>query len=319
MSETIIQLGHSPDCDDAFMFYGLASGAVDTGPWRFEHVLRDIQTLNEWARAGKLEVTAVSVHAYAYLQETYAVLASGASMGATDLADYLDEDGNRVSSDDFTSTGIAATETEPQSSVAADRESTAQGPLLLAREPLRLEEVKTRTIAIPGELTTAFLTLRLALGEFAYQVMDFDEIMPAVAAGRVDAGLIIHEGQLTYRQRGLSCLLDLGRWWFEQTGLPLPLGCNLIRRDLGDDAMRQISRILQESIRYSLAHRRAAIDYALQFGRDLDADQADRFIGLYVNRWTLDYGPAGRRALTELLCRGHGAGILPAVETIDFY
>ena len=302
MPTQLIRLAHSPDSDDAFMFFGLATGAVDPGPFEFEHILRDIQTLNEWAQLGKLEVTAVSVHAYAYLHERYALLGSGASMGGTELAEYVADVNTLNDLDDL----------------APTTNTGAHGPLLVAGRDLPLGELAGRRIAVPGEMTTAFLTLRLALGDFDYEVFSFDEIVPAILAGRVDAGLIIHEGQLTYRQQGLCCLLDLGQWWFDQTSLPLPLGCNVIRRDLGTAAMRQISGILKNGIAYSLTHRREALDYALQFGRGLDAETADQFVGMYVNRWTLDYGPVGRQALRELLSRAAAAGISPAAPQLDF-
>jgi len=303
MNKQLIQLGHSPDPDDAFMFYGLACGAVDSGPFRFEHILRDIQTLNDWARQGRLDVTAVSVHAYAYLQQQYAILSSGASMGATDLADYIGEDG---------------TVFRPERSANSPENLPAQGPLLVACEQYTLDEIKSKTIAIPGTMTSAFLALNLVLGEFDYTVMMFDEILPAVAEGRADAGLIIHEGQLTYRQLGLFCILDLGRWWFEGNRLPLPLGCNIIRRELGEEAMHRISEILLSSISYGLDHRDEAVQYSLKFGRGLELDLADRFIGLYVNQWTLNYGPAGRKAIIEFLNQGGKAGLVPIVENFDF-
>jgi len=303
MDKTLIQLGHSPDPDDAFMFYGLACGAVDSGPFRFEHILRDIQTLNDWARQGKLEVTAVSVHAYAYLHQQYAILFSGASMGATDLADYIDENGTVL---------------RPERSSLSPEELPAQGPLLVAREPYTLDEIKSKTIAIPGTMTSAFLALNLALGKFDYTVMTFDEILPAVADGRAEAGLIIHEGQLTYPQLGLHCILDLGRWWFENHNLPLPLGCNIIRRDLGCEAMFRISEILRDSIRYGLHHRQEAVEYALRFGRGLNRELADRFVGLYVNQWTLNYGPKGRNAIATFFQQAVKAGFIPHLEKLDF-
>ena len=303
MAKQKIRLAHSPDPDDAFMFFGLATGAVSSGLFEFEHILKDIQTLNDWALEGRLEVTAVSVHAYAYLHDRYAILSSGASMGATDLACYLPP-------------GSAENFTAPAAS--ANKPTRAQGPLLIARDPIDLTELKGKTIAVPGTRTSAFLGLQLALGPFDYAVMMFDQIPQAVLKGDVAAGLIIHEGQLTYGQLGLHCLLDLGRWWYEKTHLPLPLGCNIIRRDLGDKTMQQISAILKESIKYSLSNRQEAVKYALQFGRDLNHDQADEFVGMYVNDWTLDYGPAGRRAVQEFLAQGHQAGLVPNIERFDF-
>lgn len=276
MTGRVIRLGHSPDPDDAFMFYGLASGKVDPGPYRFEHILKDIQTLNEWALQGRLEVTALSLHAYAYVTDRYALLPHGASIG-----------------DNY-------------------------GPIVVAREARTPEALRETTIAVPGRLTTAFLTLRVCLGEFPFVEMPFDQILPAVAEGRVAAGLLIHEGQLTYRQHGLTCALDLGRWWHESTGLPLPLGVNAVRRDLGEPAVRDLSRLLKASIRYGLEHRAEALIHALQFGRGLDRAMGDRFIGMYVNDYTLDFGANGRRAVKVLLRMGWEEGVLPHCPAVRF-
>ncbi|MBN2377016.1 MAG: hypothetical protein JXD22_11475 [Sedimentisphaerales bacterium] len=306
MPQQKIRLGHSPDPDDAFMFFGLANGAVDSGDFQFEHILRDIQTLNDWAGNGKLEVTAISVHAYPYVCDKYAILSSGASFGATDLTEYLPEPDNPTDLNHF----------NPAPNPPCS--SRAQGPLLIAREPMNLEELASKTIAVPGTLTSAFLALKLILGEFDYLVMMFDEIPHAVKTGRVDAGLIIHEGQLTYKQDNLHCLIDLGCWWHDQTQLPLPLGCNVIRRDLGPDTMARVSKILKASILYSLEHRSEAVKYALQFGRGLDEKLADEFVGMYVNHWTIDYGPRGRQAVCELLKKAHLAGFIPDYQSPDF-
>src|SRR2546423_1610275 len=277
MTTQLITVGHSPDPDDAFMFYALAHDKIDTGNLRFRHELQDIETLNRRALRGELEVTAVSIHAYAHLLEKYALLPSGCSMG--------------------------------------DR----YGPMVVARRPLTVEQLDGLTIAVPGTLTTAFLALRLLLKrDFAYEVVPFDQIIPAVAAGKYEAGLIIHEGQLTFQNQGLHLVVDLGVWWQEQTGLPLPLGGNVVRRDLGDATIRQISRLLKESIRYSLAHRSEALDYALQYARDMDKSLADRFVGMYVNDWTLDYGPRGREAVRRLLGEGHKAGVIPKPVQVRF-
>lgn len=274
----IITVGHSPDPDDAFMFYALAHDKLDTGNLAFRHELQDIETLNRRALRGELEVTAVSIHAYAHLLDKYALLPSGCSMG--------------------------------------DR----YGPMVVARKPLTIAELSSARIAVPGTLTTAFLALRLLLpGGFAHEVLPFDQILDAVAAGRFDAGLIIHEGQLTFQNQGLRLIVDLGVWWQEKTGLPLPLGGNVVRRDLGAATMRQISRLLQESIRYALAHRDAALEYALKYARDMDKQLADRFVGMYVNDWTLDYGVRGREAVRRLLDEGHKAGVIPkAVTAVEF-
>ena len=276
MTERVIRLGHSPDPDDAFMFYGLASGKVDVRPYRFEHVLKDIQTLNEWALEGRLEVTALSLHAYAYVTDRYVLLPHGASIG-----------------DNY-------------------------GPLVVAREAMPQEALREAIIAVPGRLTTAFLALRVCLGEFPFVEMPFDRILPAVAERRVAAGLLIHEGQLTYRQHGLTCVVDLGKWWHETTGLPLPLGANAVRRDLGEPAVRELSRLLKTSIRYGLEHRQEALAYALQFGRGLDLAAADRFVGMYVNDYTLDFGAKGRRAVEVLLRMGWEEGVLPHRPAVLF-
>jgi 1,4-dihydroxy-6-naphthoate synthase len=277
MTKRLINVGHSPDPDDAFMFYALAHDKLDTGELTFRHELQDIETLNRRALKGELEVTAVSIHAYAYLRERYALLPSGCSMG--------------------------------------DR----YGPMVVARQPLSVADLPKARIAVPGTMTTAYLALRLLLpGGFAYEVVPFDEILNAVAAGRFDAGLIIHEGQLTFQNQGLHLVVDLGVWWQERTGLPLPLGGNAVRRDLGLDTMKQISRLLKESIRYALSHRADALDYALRYARDMDRSLADRFVGMYVNDWTLDYGPRGRAAVQRLLEEGHKAGVIPAATAVEF-
>lgn len=273
----MLTVGHSPDPDDAFMFYALAHDKIDTGEFAFRHELQDIETLNRRALNGELEITAVSIHAYAYLLDKYALLPSGCSMG------------------------------------------DKYGPMIVARKPMALEDLSKVTIAVPGTLTTAFLTLRLAVsGEIKYEVVPFDEIIHAVAAGKYDAGLIIHEGQLTFRNQGLHLVTDLGVWWQERTGLPLPLGGNVVRRDLGPEAIRTVSRLLKESIRYALDHRSDALDYALNYARDMDKGLADRFVGMYVNDWTLDYGDRGREAVRRLLAEGHAKGILPNPVAVEF-
>lgn len=277
MNKRLITVGHSPDPDDAFMFYALAHDKLDTGDLQFRHVLQDIETLNRRALRGELEVTAISIHAYASLLDKYALLPSGCSMG--------------------------------------DR----YGPMVVARRSLTIEQLKTARIAVPGTLTTAFLTLRLLLPDgFSFEVLPFDRILAAVAEGQFDAGLIIHEGQLTFQNQGLYLVVDLGVWWQERTGLPLPLGGNVVRRDLGTQTMRTISRLLKESIRYSLDHRDAALEYALQYARDMDKSLADRFVGMYVNEWTLDYGERGREAVRRLLAEGHRAGIISDPVDVEF-
>jgi len=281
-SPSLIRVGHSPDPDDAFMFYALAKNKIATGKYRFEHELVDIETLNRRAFSGELELTAVSLHAYAYLTDRYVLCTCGASMG--------------------------------------DR----YGPMVVSRRPDSLDGLRRATIAVPGTLTTAYLTLRLALGnDFSHVVVPFDKILDVAAAGRygdqaIDAGLVIHEGQLTYAESGLKLVVDLGQWWFGETGLPLPLGANAIRKDLGPAAIRDVHELLLASIRYGLEHRQEALDYALAFGRDLDRAKADRFVGMYVNDWTLDFGPRGRQAVAELLARGHAAGVIPNLVEPEF-
>lgn len=274
---TLIRVAHSPDSDDAFMFYALAKGLIDTGELRFEHVLADIETLNRRAFDDTYEVTAVSIHAFAHLDHAYALLASGASMG----------DG--------------------------------YGPILVAREEIAGDQLAGKRVAIPGELTSAALALELWRPGLQRVVMDFDAIGPAVLAGEVDAGVLIHEGQLTWRDEGFVLLVDLGVWWGEQTGgLPLPLGGNVIRRDLGEELIGRVAELLQRSIVYSLEHRDAALDYALDFGRGLDREHADRFVGMYVNELTVDYGERGRTAVAEFLGRAHRQGLIPRLPRLDF-
>lgn len=274
----LITVGHSPDPDDAFMFYALAHDKLDTGNLVFRHELQDIETLNRRALRGELEVTAVSIHAYAHLLDKYALLPSGCSMG--------------------------------------DR----YGPMVVARKPMTVADLSSAKIAVPGTLTTAFLALKLLMPQgFAHEVIPFDQILDVVAKRRFDAGLIIHEGQLTFQNQGLHLIVDLGVWWQEKTGLPLPLGGNVVRRDLGKETMSQISRLLKESIHYSLEHRDAALEYALKYARDMDKQLADRFVGMYVNDWTLDYGVRGREAVRRLLEEGHKAGVIPkSVRDLEF-
>ena len=280
--QQLIRVGHSPDPDDAFMFHALANDKIPTGDLRFTHELQDIETLNRRALNGELEVTAVSIHAYSFLLDKYALLPTGCSMG-----------------DQY-------------------------GPMVVARRPLAVADLPAVKIAVPGTLTTAFLTLKLlfesigAADRLTYDVVPFDEIIPAVAAGKYDAGLIIHEGQLTFRNQGLHLAVDLGVWWQDRTGLPLPLGGNVVRKDLGDATMREVSRLIRASIRYALDHRREALDYALQYARDMDVALADQFVGMYVNDWTLDYGDRGRAAIRKLLDEGYRAGIIPAPVAVEF-
>lgn len=272
-----IRVGHSPDSDDAFMFYAITHDRIDTGGLRFVHQLEDIETLNRRALSGELEVSAVSIHAFAHLTERYALLASGASMG------------------------------------------DKYGPTLVTREPATLEDLRGQTIAIPGTLTSAYLTLQLCLGkDVPVTVLPFDQILPAVSAGTVPAGLLIHEGQLYFGDRGLHKVIDLGQWWYEETGLPLPLGGNVVRKDLGDGLVQRIAALLKQSIRYALEHREEALAYALKYARDLDPRLADRFVGMYVNDWTVDYGLRGREAVRLLLGKAAKLGLVPGPLDIEF-
>jgi 1,4-dihydroxy-6-naphthoate synthase len=272
----VIRLAHSPDSDDAFMFYALATGKIDTEGLTYVHELQDIETLNQRARRGELDVTAISIHAYAYLTERYVLLPHGASMG----------DG--------------------------------YGPRLVAPRPTQRSEVRGRRIAIPGPLTTAYLALKLYEPDFVPVPTPFDQIEDAVAYGDVDLGLLIHEGQLTFADRGLHLVADMGAWWKAETSLPLPLGGNVVRKDLGSDTIAKISRHIHASIAYSLRYRTDALGHAMQYARGLEATRADTFIGMYVNDWTLDYGPVGREAIRRLLERGAAAGMIPAGISAEF-
>ena len=271
-----ITLAHSPDSDDAFMFYGLATNKLDTGGLQFKHLLKDIQTLNEEATRGTYDVTAISFHAYAYVADKYALLPHGASIG-----------------DNY-------------------------GPIVVSREPAVPEDIPNLRIAIPGKLTSAFLALRLFNPDFKYQVVEFDKIIDAVQKGICDAGLLIHEGQLFYQQKGLHKVLDLGEWWHERHGLPLPMGGNAIRRELGAEVIKEVSQLLRDSISYSLHNREDALQYALQFARDMDPALADRFVGMWVNDLTLDYTERGREAVRRLLDEGYERGIIPHKVSVDF-
>ena len=272
----LIRLGHSPDPDDAFMFWGLASGEVDPRQFEFEHVLRDIQTLNEWALDGKLEVTAISLAAYPLVQEDYVLLPHGASMGS------------------------------------------GYGPIVVAREELSLADLRDTEIAVPGELTTAFLVLRMCLGTFRYREVPFDRILDEVHSGSAAAGLLIHEGQLTYGAAGLKKVVDLGEWWLLETGLPLPLGANVARRNLGAHTLFELSDVLRDSIKAGLDNREEAMEYALRFGRGLDPELADRFVGMYVNELTCEYGEEGRQAVRELLSRAEELGTYERPVRVEF-
>ena len=278
MPPRTIQVAHSPDSDDAFMFYALAEGKVDT-PFRYVHELSDIESLNQRARRGELEVSAVSIHAYAYLADRYALLASGSSMG----------DG--------------------------------YGPRLVSRQPAPADpraSLRGQRVAVPGLYTTAYLALKLFQPDLDPVVMPFDQIEDAVQRGDVAVGLLIHEGQLTYADTGLHLWEDLGAWWMRDTGLPLPLGGNVVRRDLGPEVVAQVARDVRASIEYALAHRGAALSHAKQYSRGLSDERADTFVGMYVNRWTVDYGPVGRRAVQLLLDRAADAGLIPARVAVEF-
>ena len=271
-----ITVAHSPDSDDAFMFYALATNRVRASGIEFTHTLCDIETLNRKALEGFYDVTAISFHAYPYIQDKYALLASGGSVGE------------------------------------------GYGPMIVARRVHSLEEIKRMRVAIPGKLTTAYLALKLFAPEIETEVVPFDQIIPEVLAGKHEAGLIIHEGQLTFDKSGLHRIVDLGKWWRDQTGLPLPLGGNAIRRDLGPELMASVARAIKQSIQYALDHREEALSYAMQFARDLDPGLADKFVGMYVNERTLDYGEEGRAAIRRLLEMGHEAGIIPQRANVEF-
>lgn len=271
-----VTVAHSPDSDDAFMFYGLATNKLATGPIAFTHVLKDIQTLNEEAMKGTYDVTAISFHAYAYVADKYILLPHGASIG------------------------------------------DKYGPVVVSREVKNQEEISSLKIAVPGTLTSAFLALRIFNPDFQYEVVPFDKIIEAVQTGRCDAGLLIHEGQLFYETIGLHKVLDLGEWWHEQTGLPLPMGGNAIRRELGSEVILEVSKLLKESIRYSLDNREDALQYAMQFARDMDSSLADRFVAMWVNELTLDYTDRGREAVRRLLAEGFKRKIIPRKVEVEF-
>jgi 1,4-dihydroxy-6-naphthoate synthase len=271
-----ISVAHSPDSDDAFMFYGLATNKLETDGLKFEHTLKDIQTLNEDAKKGVYDVTAISFHAYAYVSDKYVLLPHGASIG------------------------------------------DKYGPILVSKERRKPEEISNMKIAVPGELTSAFLALRIYNQDFEYTVVPFDEIIDVVKKGKADAGLLIHEGQLFYKQVGLHKVLDLGEWWHKKTGLPLPMGGNVIKRDLGADLMRKVSLCLHKSIKYSMENREDALAYAMQFARDMPPELADRFVAMWVNDLTLDYGERGKRAVRLLLKEGYEKGIIPNQVEVDF-
>ncbi len=271
-----IRIGHSPDSDDAFMFYALANGLIPTDGFEIIQVAEDIESLNKRAVNGELEVTAISVHAYAYVANHYALMPCGASIG------------------------------------------DKYGPLVVSKEPMQREALAGKKIAIPGEMTTAYLTLRLCQPDFDPEVVQFDQILPYVQEGNADAGLIIHEGQLTYGRAGLHKVVDLGEWWHEETGLPLPLGANAIRRDLGAEKIRRITSLIKQSIQYSLEHREGGLAYAMNYARDMETELADRFVGMYVNDYTLDYGEKGRAGVRELMDRGYRSGVIPHQVDVEF-
>jgi 1,4-dihydroxy-6-naphthoate synthase len=273
---TLIRLGHSPDPDDAFMFWALAEGEIDTRGFEFEHVLRDIQTLNEWALDGRLEVTALSLHSYPHVQDDYLLLPHGASMGS------------------------------------------GYGPIVVGPRSYTADELRELEIAVPGRMTTAFLVLRMFLGDFRHREVPFDQIIDEVKAGRAAAGLLIHEGQLTYAAEGLEKSVDLGEWWLLETGLPLPLGVNVAKRAIGEERLRDLSAVLRESIQAGLDNRAEAMRYALRFGRGLDEELGDRFVGMYVNELTCDYGDEGRQAVRELLRRAEALGVYEQPVRVDF-
>ncbi len=276
MAKQTIRVAHSPDSDDAFMFYGLATDKIETDEFDFVHELHDIETLNHAALEGKYEVSAVSIHGFAFIADRYALLNSGASMGE------------------------------------------GYGPKLVSRRYFESSDLGMRSVAVPGLRTSAYLALKLFHPSVVIEVVPFDEIIPHVREGKSDAGVIIHEGQLTYRDEGLLQIMDLGEWWFRETELPLPLGGNVIRRDLGEEKIERLGVMLRESIKFSLTHREEALNYALQFGRGLDSSDGDRFVSMYVNERTVDYGESGRTAVQLFLDRGHKAGIIPHRVQVQF-
>lgn len=273
---TNIRIAHSPDSDDAFMFYALANNIFETGDLKFSHTLKDIETLNKEALTGTYEVSAISIHAYPQVADKYILMPTGSSMG------------------------------------------DKYGPMIVSEKDLSEKDLNEMTIAVPGEMTTALLSMRIYNPNIKYEVVPFDQIIPQIKAGKYEAGLIIHEGQLTYAQEGLYKIIDMGEWWFKDTGLPLPLGGNVIRKDLGNDLMHTVSDFIKRSIQYSLDHREAALEYALQFAGDMDPNLADKFVGMYVNHWTLDYGETGRKAIRTLLERGVQKGIIKKQVKVEF-
>ncbi len=276
MPDKEILLGHSPDPDDAFMFYGLTSGKVATGQYRFKHMMCDIETLNGYAKEAKLDVTAISVHAYAYVKSHYSLMHCGASMGS------------------------------------------GYGPIIVTNEPMSRGDLSSCTIGIPGTLTTAFLVARMALGSFDYKVIPFDKILHQVAGGSVQAGLIIHEGQLSYEAMELIKVMDLGEWWQEETGLPLPLGVNVVKRELGPAVMKHLTTLVRRSIEYALENPEEALDYASEYARDLDREQLETFVRMYVNNLTVDCGHDGTKAINELLYRAETDRLIPPTLPVEF-
>jgi 1,4-dihydroxy-6-naphthoate synthase len=276
MDKREITLGHSPDPDDAFMFYALAADKIPTGGLSFRHVIEDIETLNRRAMNAELDITAISIHAYAHVLDQYALLTSGASMG-----------------DNY-------------------------GPLVISREPMSLADLGRARVAVPGEMTTAYMALRLCVGDVKTTVIPFDKIMDAVERGETDAGLLIHEGQLTYAARGFNKVIDLGEWWKSETGLPLPLGGNAIKKSLGPRLIEKVSGLLRESIEYGLGHRQVAVRHSMKYGRGMEESLTDKFVGMYVNDYTIDYGERGREAVRLLLRRGYEAGVIPRPVQLEF-
>src|SRR6516164_6923517 len=293
-------LGHSPDPDDAFMFYAIAKGKIDLRGYRFEHRLEDIQTLNERARRGELHISAISIHAYAYVADKYALLPCGASMG------------------DGYGPVLIRKRATPNIEHQTSNGSTIQSVITSTSDDSARELLRNCTVAVPGKLTSAFLALQLFLGEFDFRVVPFDRIFGAVENGSADAGLIIHEGQLTYARSGFEKIVDLGEWWKGQTGLPLPLGGNVVRKDIPPSVRRDLSDIIRESIDYGLAHRDEAVAYSLAYARDMNAQLASKFIGMYVNEFTRDYGETGRAAIGRFLTDAHEEGYINAPIELEF-
>ncbi|MBI9019088.1 MAG: hypothetical protein JEZ07_17695 [Phycisphaerae bacterium] len=299
MAKKRIKIGFSPDSEDAFMFYGITAGVVDCGDIEFDFVLRDIQTLNDWTARDKFDVSVVSVHAYAYLQDRYSILSCGVNMGATELVR------DQLSAQSLEKLGLE---------LSADQEIDVHGPLLISKKYHSLDQLKNITIAVPGTITSSYLALQMLIGEFDYLVMMYNEIMDAVRLNKVDAGLIIHDKRLEYKNHELNCIIDMGQWWFDQTGLPMPLGCTVVSKALGPDTMKQINSIIKSSIEYAYNNRLKAIEHARPFKTELRGKSVDSMVNMYINQWLLGYGPLGQKAIELFFDMGHKRGLIPQTK-----